>query len=85
MILDEFWHCEAASDTPSQPTRRDQGSREQHSTAFKAAGIDSLCSDDDVRAEAAKVEAKFVSQVDTRTEVVVRFDFMSDQDTRVSN
>ncbi len=37
-----------------------------------------------VRLEAQRVQAKFVSNVDTGTEVILRFDFMSAYDTRVS-
>ena len=34
--------------------------------------------------EANKVRAKFVSNVDTNTEVILRFDFINSHDTRVS-
>lgn len=37
-----------------------------------------------VRLEAQRVQAKFVSNVDTGTEVILRFDFMTSYDTRVS-
>ncbi len=37
-----------------------------------------------VRLEAQRVQAKFVSNVDTGTEVILRFDFMTNYDTRVS-
>lgn len=36
-----------------------------------------------VRLEAERVQAKFLSVVDTRTEVILRFDFMNNHDTRV--
>ena len=44
---------------------------------------DTRCLDEAVCAEAATVQAKYTSHVNTTTEVVVRFDFMSEQDTRV--
>ena len=37
-----------------------------------------------IRLEAQRVQAKFVSNVDTGTEVILRFDFMTVYDTRVS-
>ncbi|KAA6428794.1 MAG: hypothetical protein FRX49_01669 [Trebouxia sp. A1-2] len=37
-----------------------------------------------VRLEAQRVQAKFVSNVDTGTEVILRFDFMTSYDTRVA-
>ena len=40
--------------------------------------------DQRVRMEADRVGARFVSQVDTTSEVVQRFDFMTESDTRVS-
>ena len=82
MNQDASLHCETTADNPSRPSRT--RSDQEHSTPFKAADIDSMCRDDDVLAEAARVEAKLASQVNTTTEVVVRFDFMSDQDSRVS-
>ena len=36
-----------------------------------------------VRLEAERVQAKFLSVVDTSTEVILRFDFMNNHDTRV--
>lgn len=91
MTQEASLYREAVADTPVGPTydiRNDQGQKpscEQHSTPVKTAGVDSRCSGDVVRAEAASVKAKFVSHVDTTTEVVVRFDFLSEQDTRVSD
>ena len=38
-----------------------------------------------IHAEAKAVQAKFMSNVDTTTEVVIRLDFMTEQNTRVSN
>ena len=56
---------------------------EINSVSSRPTPDDSRCHDEAVRAEAAAVQAKYTSHVDTTTEVVVRFDFMSEQDTRV--
>ena len=79
--------CESFANNPIQPsqsTRSDPG-HETNSIATKPAPAGSQCFDEAVRAEAAKVQAKFMSHVDTTTEVVLRFDFMSEHDSRVSN
>lgn len=45
---------------------------------------DSELTNERVRLEAERVQARFASHVDTSTEVILRFDFMSSHDTRVS-
>ena len=57
---------------------------ETNSASSRPAPNDTRCRDEAVCAEAAAVQAKYTYHVDTATGVVVRFDFMSEQDTRVS-
>lgn len=68
---------DAGQHVPSDP------GPELNSVSGRPALDDSRCHEAAVRAEAATVQAKYMSHVDTATEVVVRFDFMSEQDTRV--
>lgn len=67
---------------PLQYVRSGPG-HEVSSTPSTSASAGGQCCDEAVRAEAATVQAKYMSHVDTATEVVIRFDFMSEQDTRV--
>ena len=60
--------------------------------ALKAHGKDAdienarrMSNEDRVHDEAARVRAKFTDQVDTATDVVVRFDFMTSYESRVIN
>ena len=70
---------------PTHPVQyvRSGPSHEINSTPSTSVSAGSPCCDEAVRAEAATVQAKYMSHVDTATEVVIRFDFMSEQDTRV--
>lgn len=69
--------ADAGQQAPSDP------GHDFNSVSSRLAPGDSQCRDETVRAEAAKVQAKYMSHVDTTTEVVVRFDFMSEKDTKV--
>lgn len=57
---------------------------QEHSTCTKIDLPSREYTNEAVVAEAAKVQAKFMASVDTATEVVVRFDFMTEHDSRVS-
>ncbi len=73
---------DAGSVTCVDPGSQGEVERE-HSTSVQqrpSSELDESC----VRAEAARVEAKFVYNVDTASEIVMRLDFMNNYDTRVS-
>ena len=69
--------ADAGQHAPSDP------GREFDSVSSRPEPDDNQYRDEAVRAEAATVQAKYMSHVDTTTDVVVRFDFMSEKDTRV--
>ncbi len=71
------------SDPYSQASLKPNGARPCGSSDLTSAPNEAPASEL-VRLEAQRVQAKFVSNVDTGTEVILRFDFMTSYDTRVS-
>ena len=77
--------CQVAQSDPSYVVHEEQD--QSRSSEIMHTKTDSMSSEDidqAVRAEAAKVQAKFMASVNTATEVVVRFDFLTEHDSRVS-
>ena len=72
-----------------QRAASDQPARTEQDEAVLPASIDVSSSSNPglisrrIRHEADRVRAKFMANVDTGTEVILRFDFMNDHDTRV--
>ena len=79
----QYYVGQAKDTEPDSQARSKPGAAATDTTVATPSEDDMELNKQRVRLEAERVQAKFVSSVDTSSEVIFRFDFMSNHDTRV--